>query len=90
MESQGIEVTPEMVVALRTLYTPQSKKSHPKFIKGSLFYLDDLVIDENPEAHGVNVDEAMRSIGIELPWKYPPKHKIDNVTYRVSLAGYKI
>ena len=35
-----------------------------------------------PEAHGVNVDDLMKKIGIELNWDWPAEHK-----YLVSLGS---
>jgi len=40
-----------------------------------------------PEAHGVDWTAMMHSIGIQLNWDWPPKHSIDNLTYRISIGG---
>jgi len=40
-----------------------------------------------PENHGVNVSELMLNFGIELNWKWPPEHNLENITYLVSLGG---
>jgi predicted metal-binding protein len=48
----------------------------------------------SPEAHGVNVTELMKSIGVTLDWQWPPNHPLNsdaykrNKTYRVSLGGH--
>lgn len=41
-------------------------------------------ICRSPEAHGVNITELMRQIGVLLEW--PPR----NITRLVSLAGFKL
>ena len=51
-------------------------------------------IISSPEAHGVNVTELMKNIGITLKWGWPPKHTVkneeyvNNVVYLVSLGGH--
>jgi len=50
-------------------------------------------IIRSPEAHGVNVTEMMKEIGVELKWGWPPEHSVedngylDNFVYIVSLGG---
>lgn len=53
-----------------------------------------LIVNGFPEAHGVNVTELMRSVGVELDWReWPPPHVLkgknylENTTYRVSMGG---
>ena len=40
-----------------------------------------------PENHGVNVSKLMNNIGIELNWKWPPTHNLENFSYIISLGG---
>jgi predicted metal-binding protein len=50
-------------------------------------------IVNSPEAHGVDVSNLMKHIGIKLKWGWPPKHILtrrkyfENFVYRVSLGG---
>jgi predicted metal-binding protein len=50
-------------------------------------------IIRSPEAHGVNVTELMKALGIKLNWEWPPKHLLNsdsyknNKTYIVSIGG---
>jgi hypothetical protein len=43
-----------------------------------------------PEACGVNLTGLMANIGIKLNWKWPHEHKIENITYRIALVGFKL
>lgn len=49
----------------------------------------------SPEAHGVNITELMKNIGISLKWKWPPEHMLENkaylnnTVYLVSLGGHE-
>lgn len=53
-------------------------------------------IDRDPEAHGVNITELMKTKGIVLDWAWPPKHDLqkeryrNNITFRISLGGHKL
>lgn len=51
------------------------------FLFRSNLLLKDVPVEYIPEAHGVNVTETMRRIGIELEW--PPK----TTTYQIALAS---
>ncbi|MBC8435283.1 hypothetical protein H8D91_02155 [archaeon] len=47
------------------------------------------IVDLCPEAHGTNLDETMKNIGINLEWgAWPPEHKIENERYQIAMGGY--
>lgn len=90
---------PEWSKHPRQWYNPRrwqetDRYNHRKEIKRFLEKYRDMVVNSNPEAHGVNVTQLMANIGIKLNWQWPPEHILKNkqyrknVIYRVSLGGY--
>jgi hypothetical protein len=77
-------------------WQPQARAMHREDIRAFRKSYPDTMIDHGPEARGVNITELMKSIGINLDWRWPPPHILEeeqyknNITYRVSLAGYLI
>jgi len=49
----------------------------------------DMYVETNAEAWSTNLTSLMKSQGIELDWKWPPEHNIENITFRISIAGTK-
>lgn len=84
----------------RQIYNPRLWQSHAR----KLQRIEEVkVMKENgltkiilsPEAHGVNVTELMKNIGISLKWEWPPEHMLknkaylNNTVYIVSLGGHE-
>lgn len=77
----------------RQLYNPRrwqptARKEHKNEIINFFIQYPNTIVDSSPEAKGVNVSNLMKIIGVELNWKWPPEHNLENKTYLVSLGGY--
>jgi len=64
-----------------------ARKQHKQDLLGFQREFPDLVVDQNPEALGVNVTKLMMQLGIDLEWNYHEDHDPQRKTYRVSIAG---
>lgn len=85
---------PEWKEFPRQWYNPRlwqhtARKEHKEELKKFLTKNQDYEVNRSPEAHGVNVTELMKSIGIELRWEWPPKHNLENISYIISMGGVK-
>jgi len=69
-------------------WQPAARKLHRRDVAEAVEELGLEKVTGSPEGHGVNVSFLMRNAGIELSWKWPPEHSLENITYRVSLGGY--
>tara|TARA_Y100000310_G_C20682563_1_gene816837 strand:- start:1351 stop:1878 length:528 start_codon:yes stop_codon:yes gene_type:complete len=77
-------------------WQPRARKIQSNEEKKAIleYGIDDLnKIVNSPEAHGVNIGNLMKHIGINLKWKWPPNHilagrkYLKNFVYLVSLGG---
>lgn len=68
-------------------WQPRARKFHKLEEEKALGNIE--YIERCPEARGVNVTELMKLVGIDLKWDWPPQHSLDNVTYIVSLGGFR-
>ena len=70
-------------------WQPRARKEHNGEIQHFLSNFPQYTINKCPEAHGINVTDLMKKLGIELRWDWPPNHDHykDNITYIVSLGG---
>ena len=76
----------------RQWYNPRrwqgtARKNHRLGIEEFLRENGNLIVNNGPEAHGVNVTDLMEKVGVTLNWDWPPKHNLKNKTYIVSLIG---
>jgi hypothetical protein len=71
-------------------WQPTARKEHMKEVEKFLAKYPGLIIDRCPEAHGINLTGLMHEIGIELQWKWPPIHNINNKSYIISIGGYSL
>lgn len=69
------------------LWQPTARKMHREDVNEFLNNYLGMIVNGSPEGHGVNVTDLMAKIGITLSWVWPPEHRIENKTYRVSLGG---
>ena len=67
-----------------------ARKLHRADLKEFQDRFPDLIVDQNPEALGIDVTEMMRQVGIELEWNYHEEHDRNRITYRVSVGGTKL
>ncbi|PIN78699.1 hypothetical protein COY26_05460 [Candidatus Woesearchaeota archaeon CG_4_10_14_0_2_um_filter_33_10] len=78
------------------LWQPKARKLHRAEQAKAIEENGLTKIISSPEAHGVNVTELMKNIGIPLRWGWPPKHIVENqkylnnTVYLVSLGGYEL
>ncbi len=63
-------------------WQPKARKIHKRNIENATWEMESIKIILCPEAHGVNVTDTMKNVGIELEWF--PK----NIARIVSLIGY--
>ena len=55
-----------------------------------------MIVNKYPKAHGVNVTELMRKMGVVLNWDWPQEHLLkdnkylEHKTYLVSLSGHPL
>ncbi len=70
-------------------WQPAARKLHRADVKEAIEELGLEKIVGNPEGCGVNLSLLMKRLGVKLDWVWPPEHNIENVTYRISLAGYE-
>ena len=85
---------PEWEKFPREMYNPRrwqgtARKQHKEECNLFLENYSDKIYTNSPEAYGVNVTQLMKNIGVELQWNWPPEHKLENITYLISLAGTK-
>jgi hypothetical protein len=77
-------------------WQPSARKIHRQDIDEFLNSHNYFNTDSSPEARGVNVTSLMQNLGITLNWQWPPKHDLENESYKnnlvylVSLAGHLI
>ena len=88
------ELHPEWEKFPREMYNPRrwqstARKEHREELKNFLEKYPLLNYTSSPEAHGVNVTNLMKNIGINLNWVWPPEHNLENITYIVSIGGNK-
>ena len=79
----------------RQLYNPlrwqkRARNEHSREVERFLAEHNGMKVDRCPEARGVNITHLMRSVGVELDWRWPPKHSVKNVKHVVSLAGWPV
>lgn len=69
-------------------WQPVSRKKHREEIELAMekFNLEKVVW---PEAHGINVTNLMQKLGIKLNWDWPPKPKVENKVYTISIGGFE-
>jgi predicted metal-binding protein len=85
---------PEWSEHPRQLYNPRrwqgtARKEHKQELEKFILENSRMEFNTMPEAHGVNCTELMKKFGIELNWLWPPPHKLDNVSYIISVCGIK-
>jgi len=86
---------PEWANFPRQLYNPRrwqptARKKHSLDIIDFFSAYPRTIVDSSPEAHGVDVNALMKSVGVELNWTWPPEHNLENKVYLISLGGYAI
>lgn len=79
----------------RQLYNPRrwqptARKEHGIELEKFVLENPHNAFNKCPEAHGVNVTELMKNVGIELNWNWPPEHDLKNISYIVSIGGEKL
>ena len=77
----------------RQIYNPRywqpcARKLHRMDVANDVEELGIEIVTGNAEGQGVNYSFLMKNMGIELSWVWPPEHSLDNITYRISLAGF--
>ncbi|MEI6732024.1 MAG: DUF2284 domain-containing protein [archaeon] len=72
------------------IWQPTARKMHRADVTHFLETHECMIVNGSPEGHGVNLTDLMAKIGITLDWKWPPEHRIENKTYRISLGGRQI
>ncbi len=76
------------------LWQPKARKLHRDEQAKAIEKNNLTKIVSSPEAHGINVTDLMKNLGITLKWEWPPKHIIENqeylnnTVYLVSLGGH--
>ena len=71
-------------------WQPTARKEHKEETEKFLDTHPEFIVDDFPEAHGINVTGLMHNIGIELKWQWPPIHDIKNISYIISVAGHPL
>ncbi|NCN86719.1 hypothetical protein GW932_02710 [archaeon] len=79
---------------LRQIYNSRhwqgtARKKHKLEIEEFIKNHPEMYVETNAEAHGTNLTDLMETQGIKLDWQWPPEHNVNNITYRVSIAGVK-
>jgi predicted metal-binding protein len=85
---------PEWSKHPRQWYNPRrwqgtAKKEHKQELEKFVLENPEKEFNKFPEAHGVNVTNLMKNVGIGLNWQWPPEHNLENISYLVSIGGIR-